>query len=396
MTKVDKFDVAIVGAGIVGLSHAWMAARHGASVLVCERDARACGASIRNFGMIWPIGQTPEGYATALRSRRLWLELAEAAGLWISPCGSLHLAHRQDEWLVLEEFESQAEQRGYQCRLLSPREVERKTPAAQPDGLLGGLWSPTELCVSPRMALARLPDWLTREHHVRFEFQTLIHRIEYPRLEASDGRCWEAGRILVCGGADLQTLFPAELAQAGLRRCKLQMLKTSPQPTGWSLGPHLAGGLTLRHYANFAECQSLVPLRQRIAAETPELDHYGIHVMAAQNDRGELVLGDSHEYDESITPFDREEVNRLLLGELHKILRLPHWDITERWHGIYVKQATQRSYVSEPRPGVQLVTGMGGAGMTMAFGLAEQYWRASDGTCSDGTRLLRGAEGLEN
>ncbi len=87
-----KTDVAIVGAGIVGLAHALAAARHGLSVTVFERDERALGASVRNFGLPWPVGLalTPF-HARALRCRSVWLETAHEAGFWLTENGSLFL-----------------------------------------------------------------------------------------------------------------------------------------------------------------------------------------------------------------------------------------------------------------------------------------------------------------
>ena len=253
-------DVGVVGAGIVGLAHAWSAARRGHRVTVFERSTAASGASIRNFGMIWPIGQPAgEAHTLALRSRQAWLELAREAGLWVNPCGSIHLAHRDDEWAVLEEFASVAPGLGYTVELLTREEVLRRTGAANPDGLLGGLFSPTELAINPRTAVRALPGWLARRLDVRFEFETTITNVEPGRVRSASGRTWAFDRTVVCGGADFETLFPEVFRDSGLSRCKLQMLKTVPQPQGFSIGPHLASGLTLRHYANFAVTTSLEP-----------------------------------------------------------------------------------------------------------------------------------------
>ena len=126
------------------------------------------------------------------------------------------------------------------------------------------------------------------------------------------------------------------------------MLKTMPQPEGLSIGPHLASGLTLRHYANFAVTQSLDSLKNRIAVETPELDRFGIHVMASQNDAGEVILGDSHEYGPDIEPFDKAVIDDLILRELSRVIRLPSWEIAERWHGVYAKNVARPVFEAEP------------------------------------------------
>ena len=368
----NHFDVAIVGAGIVGLAHAWLAHRRGLSVLLVERTRVAHGASVRNFGMIWPIGQ-PAGdlTETAIDSRKLWLELRSLGVVDAEECGSLHLAHRADELAVLEEFTSVG---SHEVTMLSAKEVTRKSPLANPEGLLGGMWSETELRVDPRTASARIAQWLSELADVTCEFETLVTSIDGNVLHSADGSQWSADQILICSGSDLQTLYPNDFASSGLRLCKLQMLKSVAQPNLPPATPHIAGGLTLRHYESFRACSSLAALRSRIEAETPELDRYGIHVMASAFSGGQVILGDSHEYGEAITPFDNSEIDELMLRELRKLIQLDDWSIAERWHGIYAKHESLSVFEHSIDDTVRLFVGPGGAGMTLSFGLAKRAW----------------------
>ena len=108
--------------------------------------------------------------------------------------------------------------------------------------------------------------------------------------------------------------------------------------------------------------------------EAPELDKYGIHVMASQFQSGEIILGDSHEYGDDISPFDKLEIDELMIRELKKVVRLSDWTIKEKWHGIYAKHPDLPVYEEDVNEAVSLFVGTGGAGMTMSFGLADRFW----------------------
>jgi len=379
---MSQKQVAVVGAGILGLAHAWAAARRGHKVTVFEKNDRAIGASVRNFGMVWPVGQPPgEALEVALTSRGLWLEFSKKAGHWALPCGSLHAAHRPDEWRVLEEFAALAAGFGYDCKLLNREQTLHMAPGVNPQGLLGGLYSSTEVAVDPRKASAALAKWLAEAFAVTFCFSTEVAMIESNgrgpvlRLRPAERILQPFDRIVVCAGSDYLALFPESFQASGIRLCKLQMMRTKAQPAGWRIGPHLASGLTLRHYQNFSVCSGIGALKERIARETPELDRYGIHVMASQNEEGEVIVGDSHEYDREIEPFDKALIDELMLRELSKVFSLPDWTIAERWHGIYAKPASGFVVETEPLAGVHVCTAAGGSGMTMSQGIAERFWK---------------------
>lgn len=371
-----KKKIAIVGAGIVGLSHAWSAAKRGHSVTVYERSSKAYGASIRNFGMVWPIG-LPHGriYQIAIETRNFWLELQKKAGIWVNPCGSLHLAHEQDEWEVLQEFASLAPDLGYDCNLINKNKILIKSPSIDMAKLKGALWSPTELSIDSPNAIKAITLWLQETYDVKFFFDSMAVNIRHPKLYLSNGQEQSFDQIFICTGHDFQTLYPSVYKSSGIKQCKLQMLKIGPQPDKWLFGPHLAAGLTIRHYKNFQACKSHDKVKNRFKNNLPHFDKFGIHVMVSQNQSGDIITGDSHDYDEPDDPFANEEIDNLILQELEKMVLLPNKNILRRWIGLYAKHQDLIQFVDHPENGVTIVNSTSGLGMTLSFGLAEAYWR---------------------
>lgn len=367
--------IAIVGGGIAGLANAYHAARKGHEVCLFERNRLAMGASVRNFGNFWPIGVRPGPLlAAAFRSAEIWREISTAARIPFNPCGSLHLAYHSDEWATIQEFAASANDRGYIVEIWNRQLVLDHSPAANPNGLLGGLFSRSEGCIDSRTAIHMLPQWLSETYGVRCFFDTLISEIDLPQVRASDGRVWEVDRVVVCSGHDFQTLFPAAFVDSGVRKVKLQMYSTAPQPENWRIGPSLAGGLSFLHYAAFKDCPSVPKIAARTLATMPELERYGIHVLIAQNSLGEVIVGDSHEYDDDIDWQDKEEIGALIWREARKLASIRDGRIARSWHGIYARHGDLMEFETSPAPGVDIVIVTSGLGMTMSLGLAERRW----------------------
>ncbi|HZH37930.1 MAG TPA: TIGR03364 family FAD-dependent oxidoreductase [Flavisolibacter sp.] len=362
----------VIGAGIAGLATARALAIRGYKVTVLERTEKAVGASIRNFGMIWPIGQ-PSGalYHRALLSKSIWKGVCTSAAIWFEEAGSLHATYDPLEQKVLEEFYETAKAER-PLRLLNANESVSKSAAIKQQGLHLSLYSSDEMIVDPREAIRKIPGFLHEKYGVEFHWSSGVTALHHPTV-CCGNKVYEADRIFICNGADFETLFPEQFAQLPLTKCKLQMMRTEAQPANWRLGSALCGGLSLIHYKSFAAAPSLSALAQKFQMELPEYLQWGIHVMTAQNESGEITIGDSHEYGQTFEPFDKALINDLILSYLQKFCSLKSSRIIETWNGIYPKLKNGGTeIVLQPQNGVTIINGLGGAGMSLSFGLAEE------------------------
>lgn len=360
----ETFDVAIVGAGIVGLAHALAAARRGQSVVVIDRDQQANGASIRNFGFVTVTGQE-QGvvWRRARRSRDVWAEIAGPAGIAIEQRGLLMVAQRPEAQAVCEAFLATDMAEG--CRWLDAQAARVRLGAVRPAHLEGALESDIELRFESRTAIPALAAWLATAHRVAFQRGVAVHRVETGRLETSAGTV-SARSIIVCPGDDLATLFPDALA--GVTRSKLQMLRLAAP--GFRLPAAIMSDLGLTRYLGYAALPEAAALRARLEAEQPEALANGIHLIVTQSADGSLIVGDSHHYARTPDPFASEAVDQLILDEFAAVFgAVP--PVIERWTGTYASAAAH-SLVTAPADRIRLVVITSGTGASTAFGLAEE------------------------
>jgi FAD dependent oxidoreductase TIGR03364 len=366
------YDLAVVGAGIVGLAHALAARRLGKRVIVLEREAANVAASIRNFGFVTVTGQQRGAqWRRALRSRDVWDELTGRAGIANLHSG-LTLAVQTGEGLaVVESF--LATEMGAGCRLLDPETALARDPHLAPEGLLGVLESPHERRVEAKQAIPRLTRWLAEALGVQFAFGVQVRAVDPPRVETSAGPI-EARAVAICPGSDYTGPFAERLANYGLSKCKLHMLRADPLPGTYRQSAAVMGDLSLVRYPGYAELPEAAALTERLEADPtagPALA-YGIHLIAVQSRDGSLVLGDSHAYADAPDPFQPTTVDDAILNVARATLALDDLRVTERWTGVYAACAGRENLIDRPRADVRQVLITSGTGMSTAFALAEE------------------------
>ncbi|RKR74570.1 TIGR03364 family FAD-dependent oxidoreductase [Frondihabitans australicus] len=367
-TPADRTaDIAIVGAGIVGLGHALAAVDRGLRVIVIERGSRQNGASIRNFGHACISVQSGVAQEYADRARELWLRLRDEAGLWMRDVGGYVVARHEDELAAVGEF---VERRPGDARLLSPSETAAAT-GADPAGVVGGAHLLRDLQVNPREALFDITRYL-ESRGVEFHFTTAVRRIEPRRLETTRGTV-EAERVVVAVNYDVDQVFPELGERYSVRRCGLDMTRVAVDGLRAPLaGPVLTGWSMLR-YSGFAASPSLGAVRDRLHSTWPSLADLDLNQMYTQLPDGTVIVGDTHYRDDTVTPFQQEHAFSSMLEAAASFFGVgaSQVRVLERWQGVYAS-APEEFLVDEVVAGVHVVSVTTGIGMTTGLGLADR------------------------
>jgi FAD dependent oxidoreductase TIGR03364 len=363
MSTLSPGHVVVVGAGVVGLGTAAEAHRRGYRVTVVEQAASVVGSSVQNFGHVCATAQAGTARQYALAARERWLSLGAAAGFRVATTGTHVVARTAAELRLLAEL---AAERGEgEVRLLSADET-REATGVRPGPVVGGAHLPLDLQVDPRAAAPALATWLESQG-VAFAWRTAARAVRTGRVETTRGPL-DADAVVVAAHHDLDRLLPDVATAAGLRRCRLHMLRVRPDRPLALTTPLLTGWSMVR-YAALAACPSARDVGDELAATDPEGARWDLNLMTTPQDDGTLILGDTHVRDVD-APVFQDEAGYDVLLRLGRDLLGVDLDVVERWQGTYATAPDREFLVAEPEPGVHVATVTTGIGMTTGLGLA--------------------------
>ena len=168
LPKIDvppAADVAVVGAGVIGLAVAWRLALRGLSVAVFERATAGAGASLAATGMLAAAAEHEPGchdlLELARESQRQWpefraqLETQSGHDIDFRECGTLVVALSRDEVERLRFRHDLHKRSGLPTTYLAGSEVRQLEPALRPS-VAGGLFCAEDHQVDPRLVIPAL------------------------------------------------------------------------------------------------------------------------------------------------------------------------------------------------------------------------------------------------
>jgi FAD dependent oxidoreductase TIGR03364 len=377
---MKKYDLAIVGAGVLGTFHAYHAALRGLKVVVLEKDLFPQEASVRNFGQVVPSGfALGRWHHYGRYSTELYKSIQEKFDIGIRNNGSTYIASSEDEMQLLHELQATFDASDYTSNLMSKDELLLKYPCIDSNYAVGALEFQQEVSVESRKMIHQLHAYLSETADIDFKYATPVLSLNDTgsevEIQTSTNERIAAARTIVCNGRDFRVLYPEVFAQSNIEVVKLNMMVTKPMPEV-NLPGNILTGLTIRRYESFKALDGYKNLNwDNVNHEAIRL---GIHILFKQRIDGSIVIGDSHQYADAARNeelgFDVDmSINQVIIDESKKILNLHSWDIQNYWNGYYAQmKGDEEIFDHKISENIKIVTAIGGKGMTASAGYSKE------------------------
>lgn len=294
-------DVVVIGAGIVGLCSALEMARRGLNVVVVEQGGVGADQSSLNMGFVRRQGRRREELPLAVAAHEKWASWGRWSGEdieWLQ-CGLLRLADTESELDEYRRWNDMAGEFGVVSQVLTRAGVEKVLPA-KPVPCAGAIYTPTDGCVNPGLAMKALSNMAVRAG-VRVlapvwakaivtvggrvgGVETSLGRIESASVVCSAGR--GSSRLLRAVGRDFPVAVTAETLWSTTSACQLPRVAVRSRRV--SFRPSASGGYVISAGAGLDVELNAAPWRYLVDFWPKVLrsqDYFRVHV------RPEALLG---------------------------------------------------------------------------------------------------------
>jgi D-hydroxyproline dehydrogenase subunit beta len=345
MSKSD-FEVAIVGAGIVGVACADEFARRGMRVVLVDRDGVGTGATGAAMGHIVVMDDSAAQFALTRYSQKLWQGLKSELpdDVEYEERGTIWVAADEEEMAEVRRKHKYYGERAVPTEVLDAKTLRQMEPNLR-EGLAGGLLVPEDVVVYPPCA-ARFLTERAQGHGAVLRVGSSVTQMGSGRVGLSDGSEISAGIIVNAAGIWASELTPG----VEIKKRKGHLVLSDRQP-------------------GFMHHQ-LVELGYLKSAHAVSSDSVAFNVQPRGN--GEILIGSSRQYGVEHQEVDDWMLERMLQRAREYMPALSKMTATRSWTGFRAATADKLPLIG-PWPGdktVFLATGHEGLGITTSLATA--------------------------
>jgi glycine/D-amino acid oxidase-like deaminating enzyme len=230
----ESVDVAIIGAGVIGISTAFFLAKQGLSVLVCDKGRVAGEQSSRNWGWIRQQGRDPAELPIMMESINTWESLSKEIGedIGFTREGVLSVAETDEQLANFEKWLETATQHQLDTKMLSSAEVDNLIKD-KPGQWKGGMFTASDGRAEPFKAVPALAKAL-REKGGLVREGCAVRSVDMQGGKVA-GVVTEHGYVkaqsVVCAGGAWSTLLMANLGiNLPQLTVRATVMRTAPGP----------------------------------------------------------------------------------------------------------------------------------------------------------------------
>jgi D-hydroxyproline dehydrogenase subunit beta len=340
------YDVAIIGAGIVGAACADVFAERGLRVVVVDRDVVGSGATAAGMGHIVVMDDSDAQFALTNYSQKLWHELRSELpdNVEYEQPGTIWVAADDEEMAEVLRKREYYQKRGVAVSVLDQQQLKEAEPNLR-EGLAGGLLVPGDGVLYPPSA-ARFLMTRAQQRGAKLKLGISVAQIAEQRVRLSDHQEIAAEIIVNAAGASAADLTPA----IGIKKRKGHLVITDRYP-GF-----------LRH--------QLVELGYLKSAHSVARDSVAFNVQPRRT--GQILIGSSRQYGAEHKEVDQIMLSNMIRRAEEYMPGLGSMSAVRVWTGFRAATPDKLPLIG-PCPGypsLWLATGHEGLGITTSLGTA--------------------------